>query len=328
MQVIEMQSHTESIFYTIACRMAMIMNLPNATATSLVERELSLRVWWSVVATDTWSSTALGLPRAISAPYDVALPMDDRAFLRLGSETPLDLDSSVRSLSRSMIAQMIMLNQLLFRVNSLNADFVSKELETTHVYEDLNELVTEVDSWHSDLPEDMRHTPENLLYWASEGCGPMFVIMHLNYNHLNQLLLYRFLHLNINMGHPPSLDYAKRCKRHSDALCQLTYQARENPDTDVRYPLAGHMLVVASTVQLHTLLFSSDDTEVQVAKDQLQTNFRIISLLQTYWPSLKASLSRFNAFHKACLEGKDSFRFDRWMLQFLLQFAQPVDERD
>jgi hypothetical protein len=42
-QVIEMQSTTESIFYTIACRMAMIMDLPNATVNNPIEREVHLR---------------------------------------------------------------------------------------------------------------------------------------------------------------------------------------------------------------------------------------------------------------------------------------------
>lgn len=41
--VIEMQSTTESIMYSIACRMSMIMDLPNMTANNLLEREMNLR---------------------------------------------------------------------------------------------------------------------------------------------------------------------------------------------------------------------------------------------------------------------------------------------
>jgi hypothetical protein len=42
-QVVEMDSATESIFYTIACRMAMILDLPNAVSRSRLEQELNIR---------------------------------------------------------------------------------------------------------------------------------------------------------------------------------------------------------------------------------------------------------------------------------------------
>jgi hypothetical protein len=42
-QVVEMDSATESVFYTIACRMAMILDLPNAPAKTRIEQEVNLR---------------------------------------------------------------------------------------------------------------------------------------------------------------------------------------------------------------------------------------------------------------------------------------------
>jgi hypothetical protein len=42
-QVVEMDSATESIFYTIACRLAMILHLPNAPAKTRIEQEVNLR---------------------------------------------------------------------------------------------------------------------------------------------------------------------------------------------------------------------------------------------------------------------------------------------
>jgi len=42
-QVVEMDSATESIYYTIACRLAMILDLPNAPAKTRIEQELNLR---------------------------------------------------------------------------------------------------------------------------------------------------------------------------------------------------------------------------------------------------------------------------------------------
>ena len=42
-QVVEMDAATESVFYTIACRLAMILDLPNAPAKTRVEQEINLR---------------------------------------------------------------------------------------------------------------------------------------------------------------------------------------------------------------------------------------------------------------------------------------------
>jgi hypothetical protein len=96
-------------------------------------------------------------------------------------------------------------------------------------------------------------------------------------------------------------------------------------------------------VHIYTLLFGTDDAEIALARARLEHNFRIISRLQGYWPSLQASLSRLAAFHAACLGrgrggrsgsgsggGDAMFRLDRWMLRFLLDFARPVNvsERD
>lgn len=254
--------------------------------------------------------------------------MDERVFREIDADTSPEIDSSVRSPSRSLIAQMILLNQILFKVNLFNKDAVLDPLGDDVVNKRVKQLSKELDDWYSMLPNDMRYSPENLSYWIGESCGSTFAILHMNYNHSSQLLLYRYLHLSSQEEDILSAAYAKTCKMHANQLCELVYQKRKQPDSNARHPLAGHMLVVASTVQLHTLLFSSDDDEVQMAKERLQANFKIINALQIFWPSLKASLSRFNTFHQACLQGKHSFRFDRYMLRFLLDFSQPVKERD
>ena len=90
--------------------------------------------------------------------------------------------------------------------------------------------------------------------------------------------------------------------------------------------MVGHVLVIASTVQLHILLFSSDDAQVRAARKRLERNFNILTQLQKLWPAVDNSFERFTEFHKACEESKGSnvFRLDKWMLQFLLEFTRPV----
>lgn len=121
---------------------------------------------------------------------------------------------------------------------------------------------------------------------------------------------------------------ANRCKYFSAKLCNIIYAFSETPGCDVLYNMIGHVVVIASTVQIHTLLFSPDVTEIAAAKDRLERNFTILLRLRELWPSLDMRMIRLQKFHKACRTSmKTSFKLDRWMLKFLSEFAKPVDER-
>ena len=115
---------------------------------------------------------------------------------------------------------------------------------------------------------------------------------------------------------------------HATALCEILYRAYATPGCDVYYTMVGHVLVIASTVQLHILLFGSDEDQIKLARGRLERNFEILTKLQTYWSTLDSCLVRFQEFHKACIKSKESsFKLDRWMLQFLFEFANPIGER-
>ncbi|KAL1864280.1 hypothetical protein VTK73DRAFT_5990 [Phialemonium thermophilum] len=343
-QVVEMDAATESVFYTIACRLALILGLPDMPGKTRLEQEVNLRVWWTVVATDTWSSTALGLPRALQPRYDILLPMDERRFARLGSQSPdppvsgvaayMESEAYVSETSESILARMVMLNPILYDVNTLNARAISGALQDQDIQKSVADIAAALEAWQRQLPPVLRSTPGNHAFWAAAGFGNIFAMLHINFNYMGQLLFYRYLHHSLSSdGCRPDASlascYAYKCKEHAARLCELIYQARKSPHADLRYPLVGHFLVIASTVHLYTLLFGSDEDEIAVAKSRLETNFQIITELQSYWPSLEASFSRLATFHKACLENKDDpFRLDQWMLRFLVEFAQLVAERD
>lgn len=362
-QVVEMDSATESIFYTIACRMAMILDLPNAVARSRLEQELNIRgekilpsqaakipqeqplltllfhslVWWSVVATDTWSSAALKLPRAIQPRYEVDLPMDERAFAQLTSSDPPCLSGSNPSpaiwYGSSPVAEMIKLNRILHEINVLNAQVASGCLKDQEIQDAVVALSASLETWQSDLPADLRYCPENLSYWANLGFGQLYILLHVNFNHFGQLLFFQFLCQSLAAPSSTLADsydaYGKNCKRYAAQLCSIIYQAKQNSNTNIVYPLMGHMLVIASTVQIYALLFSGDTNEIDIAKSRLESNFTIISSLEKYWPSLEASSARLSAIHKACLQSQDSsFKLDRWMLRFMQDFARPIGDRE
>ncbi|KAJ5394555.1 uncharacterized protein N7487_012196 [Penicillium crustosum] len=305
---IEGESETECIYFAIASRMGMILDLPNAAGKTPYELELNRRVWWSIVTTDTWSSANLCLPRAIKLQDDILLPVDEVTFARMSPKTPFPIDpydgrqsSPTPEPSLSALAHLAQLNKLLYEIYRLNATIID----------------------------------ENLGIAAAEekGFGHIFSTIHINYNHAAQLLFYQFLYASqvasegCSLG--PAEAYARRCKQHAAALCDQVYNAREEYGVDIRYSIISHILVMASTVQIHSLLFSLDDDEIALAKVRLERNFETITRLHTYWPNVSASFSRLRAFHRACLKSMHtSFRLDRWMLRFMLEFSRSIEDKD
>ncbi|KAJ4191277.1 hypothetical protein NW759_016681 [Fusarium solani] len=332
--------NTESVYHTIAARMATLLDLPNMPTESLLEQEINTRVWWSLITTETWNSATHSLPRLIKPRDTVALPIDESQFAALGYDVPVpptDLtiqETSPRENPQSLVAQMIRLNVLLYDIMLLNARVVAEQAQGA-IYRELDySLVHALDDWVNNLPPQLRYSEENVVHWVEAGLGKMFIIMHINYNNAGQLLFYQHLHSAQDAEHEaPGANtarmFAQRCKQHATNLCDLIYRANQQPETEVLYPLAGHILCLASSVQIHTLLFGVDDCEILAAKTRLERNFGIISSLNDFWPMTHKSISRLQHFHNACLRSQDdSFRLDTWMLRFLLGFTKDMEDRD
>jgi hypothetical protein len=153
----------------------------------------------------------------------------------------------------------------------------------------------------------------------------MFIAVYLGYYHYGLLLNYQFLSSSIDAP-TDSAKYADACKQHAARLCALVYRSHSTPGNEVLYSAVSHILVVASTVQIHTLLFSGDEGEIRISKSRLERNFEILLRLKTYWPSVDGAMSRLRAFHQTCLRSKEtSFVLDRWLLRFLVQFAPHME---
>jgi hypothetical protein len=92
--------------------------------------------------------------------------------------------------------------------------------------------------------------------------------------------------------------------------------------------MVGHVVVIASTVQIHSLLFEGEEANVSLAKTRLEKNFCILTHLRQLWPTLDICMERLMAFHHACRDSADtSFCMDRWMVRFLVEFASPVSDK-
>jgi hypothetical protein len=342
--ITEGEAEAESIYYSIACRLAMIMDLPNIPVNNRLEQETNVRIWWTLNMVDVWSSNGVGLPRTIKPRQDVPYPMEEANYLRMqrqNSEPPAI--TSPEESSASLLTQMVKLNAILCEVSELNRTAVNNQGKPHMTAVELDAAVyalgQKLDDWYENIPFEMKDTPENIERYAQLGLGYIFVAVYLGYYHYGQLLYYHYLdetlfleELSYNEGlRDRATQYADKCKDYSTALCGILYRSYSIPGCEVYYTMVGHVIVVASTIQLFILLFSTSEINTTLARKRLENNFGILTKLQQYWPTLDVSFNRFREFHDACLRQEDSernFRMDRWMLQFLFEFARPVTKRD
>jgi hypothetical protein len=279
---------------------------------------------------DVWSSTGVGLPRELAHHDNVPLPSDEVMFLQLRSGDRRDSKGEMSSgPASSLLAQMIKLNRILAEINSVNEQAVTGRMNGVILEAKVAEVSRKLDDWLENLPNHMRDTPANMRAYAMQGLGSTFAALYLGYYHYGQLLFYQFLHEDNHGSVPSAHFYANKCKEHAANLCSILYRANSTPGCEVLYNMIGHVLVVASTVQIHVLLYGTDEEQIQIAKSRLEQNFEILIRLRSYWPTIDVSYTRLRAFHKACRTSMEtSFRMDQWMLRFLSEFAKPVDDRD
>lgn len=292
-------------------------------------------VWWTLCMIDVWSSAGVRLPRSLIPQDSVPLAMEETLFLSLTTSSDaaaiLFSDSS-----RSLLGQMIKLNVILADINLFNELTASNpdgayDIRSYGLFETMSR---KLEGWQQNLPAELQDTEENFARFASQGLGDMFVAVYLGYYNYGQMLYYHFLHpASLNNASPQIQTYALKCKAHATGLCQIIYRANATPHTSVLYAMVGHIIVIASTIHLHILLFSPSDAEIRGARHRLEENFKILTRLQRYWPSLDLSFARLKEFHGACLrskegEGGEKWRMDRWMVRFLVEYAKPVGERE
>ncbi|KAH8705543.1 fungal-specific transcription factor [Talaromyces proteolyticus] len=319
---------SESVYICVGIHISQLLRLPIRAASTLLEREVDVRVWSTLRMIDVWSSNGMSLPRRLGNEHN-ELPINELTFLQL---TPHDINLGDVSgvFSSSLVAEMVKLNKILAAINELNKNSVEGRTEGQMSEKEVDWLAQQLTDWERDLPDHLRDNAENLSRYASLGLGRVFVAVYCGYYHFGQLLYYRFLQPDSYASCTPNIRayYALQCKAHAAALCQIIYMSHSTPGCDVLYSMIGHVLVIASTVQIHTLLFSNSDQEIKLSRSRLERNFEILLRLYEIWPCISACLLRLRVFHTACRKSMTtSFVLDRWMLRFLREFGQPVDER-
>ncbi|KAL3458768.1 hypothetical protein BJX64DRAFT_279670 [Aspergillus heterothallicus] len=330
------QTKSESLYYSIAVRLALILDLPSRHCADQVERQTNLRIWWSLYMIDIWCSAGLNLPRQLDFIATNPLPTSEDIFLSLRSGTIIADDRRP-----GLWSEMVLLARIWARIHNLNKASVNSLIDYESLTTAVDGLAQELHDWSARLHPSLQETPENLERYNALGLGNAFAALHLGYHYYNEVLFYQFLART--QPAPTTLcnkidQYRSQCDAHALAFCNLLYRCRRNTNTkennnnhhQCQYVMVGHMLVVTSTVYIHMLLFSGEKEEgkIQLARQRLAQNFEILTELQTFWDPLDVALSRLQVFHNACTRSIDeSFRMDRWMLAFILEHGSSVVER-
>jgi hypothetical protein len=272
---------------------------------------------------DVWSSAAVKAPRIMPLQSSVSYPIDEIPFSSMSADFTSNFINNPTTFESPLLTEMIKLNRILLQVIDFNRRCVSEHLEGEALEAGVRSSSRELGLWLESLPHHMRDTPENFKWFSDRGFGRMFAALYLGYYHYGQLLNYQFLGAG---AISTSTLYAADCKHHASKLCDMVYRSFATPGSDVLYPAVAHILVIASTVQIHTLLFSGDNAQIRQAKSRLERNFEILLRLRPFWSSVDSAMSRLRAFHQTCLRSKDtSFVLDRWLLRFLVQFAPHME---
>ncbi|EMR62013.1 putative nadh dehydrogenase protein [Eutypa lata UCREL1] len=245
--------------------------------------ETARRTWWSLYIAGRWCFAGLGLPRRaeeFDGPWD--LPMDEITFRSLlpGQETT---ETSRRP---GLWAHMITLVRLFGPIQDLNRRIAKGNSDSAELDQAVEHLGQQLIAWNETLPADSQMTVQNLHNQQQNGLGGPFIALHLSYHHYSTLLYFRFLE-DCQAESSAHHTYIARCKRHASSFSDLLRLSRQIKGCGTNYPTIGHMIIVSSSVLLHTLLFADLD-RLQEARRELNANFEALVEMQKCWSATSA----------------------------------------
>lgn len=294
---------------------------------------------------DTWHSVQAQFPTQLKVGADFKPPLEEGAFAAMRATEPPDLHTEDRIVEEglregSLWSLVLPLTEIHGQVVLFNDELARQSLARGEIRDRVAVLTARLDYWLQSLPDGLRDTPENWQVQTERGRHREFAAMHMLYHHQSQLLYYQFLHKAVSststwtspsmQPDPEAIQCAGRCKSHATRLSEIMWNLNSTPETQCLWsPLNGHLLVIASSIHLHSMLFDTHASALESARLVLEHNFIMLLQLQKYWPSLQLSLSWLRAFHRACLMERSERHFDMdfWMIAFLNRYMNNVPER-
>lgn len=290
---------------------------------------------------DAWQASRAQYPRQLRGDASIPRILEEKAFYQLPHWTSADISRldntpNLKANRSGLWSTMLPLSEIHSRVMHLNYVLCNQNEDTQEIPGTAEDIAEELLSWHSALPERLQYLPVNIARVKEEGLFRPFNVLHILYHFQFQLLYYQYLQNDPNLDPESAIAreraiYAAQCKAHAVAMSEIFWAANSQKGAECFWsPVNGHLLVVASSIHLHTLLFDTSAERKTMTKKLLEQNFTMLLQLQEYWPSLENSMMRLRAFHKACLvnaEPSESFHMDDWTAQFLNRYHMPVGDR-
>ncbi|KAH8679563.1 hypothetical protein BGZ60DRAFT_400248 [Tricladium varicosporioides] len=284
------------------------LHLWETVGMTLLDQQVRRRTYLSVVITGKWSTADMSIAPVNAENLPENLPemlqlLDEEDFLSM-REAPVR-----HGIWTQMAKSIDIFREILDIISALG----SGEILTSQI-DKVYQIAERLDRWEQELPARLKYNPGNYTYFQMLGFGKTFLAMHLGYQHYRQLLYFPFL--------DPRNDnrLASECKKHAMMVSNIASQ-----DGELVYYIVGHILVVSSSIHLHTLLLGGGD--VERARADLLSNFGVLMKLKKYWPVIDAAVGRLRSFQNHCQESSlDSFVLDDWMWKFLLAQSAVLDE--
>jgi len=276
---------------------------------------------------DSWYSSKEQVPRQMRAKASTPKPLDNLSIVPTSTSTVLEAMRET-----SLWAILLPLTDLHSEVVNINYKKGGRKNNTARMVL-IQHLENRLDDWLQTLPSHLRNTTENLDAYRTQGRLRQFAVIHIIYHHECQQLYFQFLNGRNTLGNEDYdaevSTYIARCKGHATALSELMWLGHTIPDEEFLWsPVNGHLLGIASTIHLHTLLSETNERAVLEARRLLEQNFVLLLRLSEYWPTLENTMSRLRAIHAACSASDPSrtFNAQSWTSNFLNKFDVPITE--
>ena len=281
---------------------------------------------------DIWTTTGRNINPTFTFDAQWPWPAEELVFDRMQYANQEKGDGlpnkpAPRSLS-SIWGQMIRLTFIKSKIHELNYRLGELQEFDPASRQSIENLYAELSAWSADLPPRLHENEQNYAYFKSIGRGRSLVALHIGFHFHAVLLLFRFL-----SGAQESkvsaiyTDYAERCKHHARALSKLLWNSHSDYYLRCMWPRISHLLVISSSVHLHTLLLEKNAVAVLEARELLHCNFKMLTDLQSYWPNLGNAIGRLKVFHEACLSAnrpETVFQMTEWLSRFLHEHSHSV----
>ena len=188
--ITEGEAISESLYYAVACRLAMYLDLPHMVVATRLEQETNVRIWWTLCMIDVWSSNGVRLPRSIVPRDDVSLPMEETVYLEMRrTDYELPSPTMLQESAASLLTQVVKLNAILVEIGELNKSAASGEIGGFELHGAVDILTVKLEDWYNNLPEQLKDTAENLNYYAGLGLGYFFVSVYLGFYNYGTIVL-------------------------------------------------------------------------------------------------------------------------------------------